>query len=208
MVIPKNWDEVEAKEVGDFTTLSLGGHICKILDVREYTSELSGNTSLKVAVDIAEGTEYDGYFKKQYEANTAEKKKWPSGAVKYLSLKEEQTAYLKGFIQAVKNSNPAAKITVEAGKELDCEQFKNKVIVGVFGWEEYENDKKEIKVATKLIQFRSLDKLNEIEIPKVKLISGEYVSVDDYEEFYKDKGGNKTNGNVNKVEITDEMLPF
>ena len=35
MLIPKNWDEVEAKEVGDFTTLSLGGHICKILDVRE-----------------------------------------------------------------------------------------------------------------------------------------------------------------------------
>lgn len=208
MLIPKNWNEVEAKEVGDFTTLSLGGHICKILDVREYTSELSGNTSLKVSVDIAEGNEYDGYFQKQFDNNTADKKKWPSGAVKYLSLKEEQTAYLKGFIQAVKNSNPAAKIVVEPGKELDCEQFKNKVIVGVFGWEEYENDKKEIKVATKLIQFRSLDKLNEIEIPKVKLISGEYVSVDDYEEFYKDKGGNKNNGNVNKVEITDEMLPF
>lgn len=208
MLIPKNWDEVEAKEVGDFTTLSLGGHICKILDVREYTSELSGNTSLKVSIDIAEGDEYDGYFQKQFDANTSKKKKWPSGAVKYLSLKEEQTAYLKGFIQAVKNSNPASKIVVEPGKELDCEQFKNKVIVGVFGWEEYENDKKEIKVATKLIQFRSLDKLNEIEIPKVKLISGEYVSVDDYEEFYKDKGGNKTNGNVNKVEITDEMLPF
>lgn len=197
MIIPKNWNEIEAKEVGDFTTLSLGGHICKILDVREYTSELSENTSLKVSIDIAEGDEYDGYFQKQFDANKSDKKKWPSGAVKYLSLKEEQTAYLKGFIQAVKNSNPTSKIVVEPGKELDCEQFKNKVIVGVFGWEEYENDKKEIKTTTKLTNFRSLDKLSEVKIPRVKLISGEMV---EYEEYQKSKNTS------NSRQLTDKEI--
>lgn len=202
MVLPNDYDKVEAKEAGEFTSLTLGAHICKILDVREYTSELSRNTSLQVSVDIAEGEEFDGYFKKQFDANNDDKKRWPSGAVKYLSLKPEQTAYLKGFITAVQHSNPSAKIIAEAGKELDLEQFKNKKIVGVFGWEEYENDKKEVKVATKLTQFRSLDKLNEIQIPDVKLLNGKYVSVDDYEEFYRDKN-NKTTG---AREVSDQEL--
>ena len=202
MIIPKNWNEIEAKEVGDFTNLTLGGHICKILDIREYTSELTGNTSLKVSVDIDEKSEFDGYFKKQYDNNTSSEKKWPSGATRYLSLKEEQTAYLKGFITAVQHSNSGSKIVVDAGKELDLEQFKNKKIVGVFGWEEYENDKKEVKVATKLLQFRSLDKLNEIQIPDVKLLNGEYVSVDDYEEYYKDR----KNKSIDSKTVSDEEL--
>ena len=206
-IIPKNWDEVESKEVGDFTNLTIGGHICKILDVREYTSEMTGNTSLKVSIDIAEGSEFDDYFRKQYDKNTLSEAKWPSGAVKYLSLKEEQTSYLKGFITAVENSNPGTKIKVTPGKELDYEQFKNKKIVGVFALEEYENDKKELKTATKLTQFRSLDKLDEIQEPKVKLLNGEYVTYDDYEEFYRDrkKSNNETKTNVT---ISDDMLPF
>ena len=47
------WDETEAKEFGEFENLELGGHEIVILDAREYTSEISGNTSLKVSVDIA-----------------------------------------------------------------------------------------------------------------------------------------------------------
>lgn len=205
-VIPSNWEEVESKEVGDFTNLTIGGHICKILNVKEYTSKESGNTSLKVSVDIAEGSEFDGYFQKQYDNNKLSEAKWPSGACKYLSLKEEQTSYLKGFITAVENSNPGTKIKAVPGKELDYKQFVDKKIVGVFALEEYENDKGEVKTATKLTQFRSLDKLHEIQEPKVKLLSGEYVTYDDYEEFYRDK---KKGGNKNTVtEVTDDMLPF
>lgn len=196
MVIPNNWNEIEAKEAEDFMSLTLGGHICKILDVREYTSELTGNVSLKVSVDIDEKSEFDGYFRKQYDNNNLSEKKWPSGAVKYLSLKEEQAPYLKGFITSVENSNNC-KIKVEAGKELDLEQFKNLKIAGIFGLEEYKNDKGEIKTATKLTNFRSLDKLNEIKIPKVKLISGEMV---EYEEYQKNRNTS------NSRELTDKEI--
>lgn len=196
MVIPNNWNEIEAKETGEFMSLTLGGHICKILDVREYTSELTGNVSLKVSIDIDEKSEFDGYFRKQYDNNNLSEKKWPSGAVKYLSLKEEQTPYLKGFITSVENSNNC-KIKVEAGKELDLEQFKNLKIAGIFGLEEYRNDKGEIKTATKLTNFRSLDKLNEIKIPKVKLISGEMV---EYEEYQKNRNTS------NSRELTDKEI--
>lgn len=207
MIIPNNWNEIEAKETGEFKNLTLGGHICEILDVREYTSELTGNTSLKVSIDIKENSEFDNYFKKQFDNNTLKDKKWPSSATKYLSLKEEQTAYLKGFITAVEKSNNC-KIKTEIGKELDYEQFKNKKIVGVFGWEEYMNNKKEKKVATKLLHFRSLDKLSEIEIPDVKLLNDEYVSIDDYEEFYKNKKEEAQLNIANTTVLTDDMLPF
>lgn len=207
MIIPNNWNEIEAKETGEFKNLTLGGHICEILDVREYTSELTGNTSLKVSIDIKENSEFDNYFKKQFDNNTLKDKKWPSSATKYLSLKEEQTAYLKGFITAVEKSNNC-KIKTEIGKELDYEQFKNRKIVGVFGWEEYMNNKNEKKVATKLLHFRSLDKLSEIEIPDVKLLSGEYVSIDDYEEFYKNKKEEAQLNIANTTVLTDDMLPF
>lgn len=204
MIIPKNWNEIEAKESGEFTSLSLGGHICKVLDVREYTSETSGNTSLKVSIDIAEGSEYDNYFKKQYDSNNLSERKWPSGAVRYLSLKEEQMSYLKGFFKSLENSNIGFKVNVESGKELDLKQFVGLKIVGVFGWEEYQNDKGEIKTATKLTQFRSLDKLNEIQIPKVRLLSGELV---DYEFYKNNKSTNRVESN-NVTTISDDMLPF
>ena len=105
MIIPSNWKEIESKESGEFMNLSLGGHACKILDVREYTSEVSGNTSLKVSIDIDENNEFKDYFKRQYDNNNLSEKKWPSGAVKYLSTKSEQMSYLKGFITAVEKSN-------------------------------------------------------------------------------------------------------
>lgn len=196
MIIPSNWNEIEAKEVGDFINLTPGGHICKILDIREHTSESTGNTSLKVSVDIEENGDFDGYFKKQYDNNMLSERKWPSGAVRYLSLKEEKTAYLKGFITAVEKSNNVK--LAEPDKELNYEKFKGLKIVGVFGLEEYENDKKEIKTTTKLTNFRSLDKLSEVKIPKVKLISEEMV---DYEDYIKNKN---TSNNIKKM--TDKEI--
>lgn len=196
MIIPSNWNEIEAKEVGDFINLTPGGHICKILDIREHTSELTGNTSLKVSVDIEENGDFDGYFKKQYDNNMLSERKWPSGAVRYLSLKEEQTAYLKGFITAVEKSNNVK--LAEPGKELDYTKFDNLKIAGVFGLEEYKNDKGEVKTTIKLTNFRSLDNLGEIKIPKVKLISGEMV---DYEDYIKNKN---TSNSVKKM--TDKEI--
>ena len=179
MIIPKNWEEIEAKEAGDYVNLSVGPHICKILDVHENFNEITGNTTLKVSVDIDENNEYKDYFKKMYDNDKSENKKWSNNATKYLSLKDEQLTYLKGFFKAVENSNNLT-LKIEKGKELNLEQFNGLKIVGVFGLEEYQNEKGEIKTATRLTQFRSLDKLDEIKIPKVKLLNGGYVDYDDY----------------------------
>ena len=54
------------------------------------------------------------------------------------------------------------------------------------------------------MQFRSLDKLNDIKIPKVRKLNGELV---DYEE-YKNSKNNSLAPFESSVEITDDMLAF
>lgn len=197
--------KAEAKEFGDFEVLDLGGHELIILDAREYTSEVSGNTSLKVSVDISGVDKQAGYFKKQYDEAKKNKKddkeeiKWPNGGVKYLSLKDEQIEYLKGFITAVENSNPGFKFDDNG----TWEQLKGKKIAGQFGLEEYIDSENKIRTATKLLRFRSLTKLGEITIPSVKTIDGDYVDFDDYMETRRNN-----NSNDDAIEISDEMLPF
>ena len=195
------WDKTEAKEFGDFETLALGSHEIVIMDAREYTSEFTGNTSLKVSVDIAGNDKQKGFFKNQYDENANSDKKWPSGAVKYLSLKDEQLAYLKGFITSLEKSNNNFKFNTKG----NWEQLKGLKLAGQFGIEEYKDNEGNIKAATKLVQFRSLDKLNEIKIPKVKLLDGSFMEYEDY----KNRSINIANDKSNDVvEINPDSLPF
>ena len=194
------WETTEAKEFGDFETLELGGHEVVIMNAEEYTSVITGNTSLKISVDIAGNDKQKGFFKKQYDENKDANKKWSSGATKYLSLKDEQIAYLKGFITALEKSNNNFKFDTNG----TWEQLKNLKVAGVFGLEEYEKEDKTIGTAIKLVQFRSLDKLNEIKIPKVKKIDGTFAEYEDY----KNNKSNSLAPFESSVEITDDMLAF
>lgn len=201
------YKNAEAKEFGEFENLELGGHEIVILDAREYTSDFSGNTSLKVSIDIAGNDKQAGFFKKQYDEAMKNKKegeevKWPTGATRYLSLKDEQLPYLKGFITAVENSNKGFKFNPDG----NWDQLKNLKLAGVFGLEQYENNDGEIKTATKLTNFRSLDKLSEIKIPRVKLLNGNYVEYD----TYKNQSANTAEEifGSDAVEISDDQLPF
>lgn len=194
------FNTTEAKELGEREVLELGGHELVIMDAREHTSEYSGNTSLKISVDVAGNDKQKGFFKKQYEENTAPDKKWSNSATKYLSLKDEQIAYLKGFITALENSNPSFKFNTKG----TWEQLKGLKIAGQFGLEEYRKQDGSIGTATKLIQFRSLDKLKDITIPKVRLLDGSLVEY----ELYKPTTGVANETAENEIVITDDLLPF
>ena len=197
------WDKTEAKEFGEYKNLDLGGHEIVILDAREHKSEFSGNISLKISVDISGNDKQKGFFKKQYDENTSADKKWPTGSVKYLSLKDEQLGFLKGFITTLEKSNPNFKFN----KKGTWEQLKNLKSAGVFGLEEYKKQDGTIGTATKLVQFRSLDKLNEIKIPKVKKLDGSLVEYEDYKETKTEKNNSNSFKEFSDlVEITDNLL--
>lgn len=200
---PNGYDNIQIN--GDFTPITLGGHKGVIMGVEEYTSESSGNTSLKVSVDTAKDDPQPNYFAEQYRNDTRADKKWSNSAIKYVSLKDDENCVkmLKAFITAVENSN--AGFVYNWDKEVD--QLKGKKVGLVFGLEEYKNDKGETKVTTKLNQFRSIDKIDNIKIPKVKLLDGSTVDYDDYKKKSNVEDETlKALGDI--VEISAEDMPF
>lgn len=195
----KKWEETEVVEYGEFTLLELGGHACIIRNADIYTGQ-SGNQSLRVQVDIDTTDKQAGYFQKQFDNDTRSDKRWPNGSTKYYSLKEENLGMLKALTTAVEKSNNGFKF------DMDESKLKGKKIAGVYGLEEYEKQDGTIGTVTKLVQIRSLDKLGEIKIPKVKKLDGTFV---DYNEYKKQKE-NATAEEVFGASIveTDPGMPF
>ena len=201
---PKAYDEININE--EFEKLELGGHKGIIIKAEEYTSDFSGKKSLKVYVDTASDDKQPGYFKKQYENDTRIDRKYPNGAIKYVPIGEEenQIKMLKSFLTCVENSN--TNYTYDWNKEVD--QLKGKKIGIVFGQEEYISQDGTTKLATKLNQFRSIDKVDNVQIPKVKLLDGSYVTYNDYMER-KENLSSKVNDLFGEVrEVRSEDLPF
>ena len=199
---PKIYDNVEVNL--EFMPISLGGHKGVIMGVEEYTNPISGNTSLKVSVDTAKDDTQPEYFAEQYRNDTRADKKWSNQAIKYVSLKEDENCVkmLKAFITSVENSNNG--FTYDWDKETD--QLKGKKVGLVFGLEEYTNNAGETKTIVKLNHFRSIDKVAETKIPRVKLLDNSFM---DYEE-YKNKPQSNTATDVfgsGVVEVS-ENLPF
>ena len=201
MIKPKLYDEININE--EFEKLELGGHKGIIIKAEEYTSDFSGKKSLKVYVDTASDDKQPEYFKKQYENDTRIDRKYPNGAIKYVPLGEEenQVKMLKSFITAYENSNGC-----QFDWNKDWEQLKGKKIGIVFGMDEYQNQTGELKTINKLREFRSIDKVDNIKIPKVKLLDGTYV---DYEEYTKSSSDKAKDLFGSDVVIDDSLeLPF
>lgn len=203
---PENYDQVEVKDF-DFVSIELAGHRGIIKIAEEYTSPVSYNTSLKITVDTDKNDKQPNYFSEQYKNDTRADKKWNNSAIKYVSLKDDENCVrmLKALITAVENSNQG--FTYDWNK--DVTQLNGKKIGLIFGLEEYNANDGTVKTIAKLTQFRSVDKVDEAKVPKVKLVDGStYV---DYEEYIASKktGSNSTDpfkdfGDV--VEINDSLL--
>lgn len=178
----KDFDKIEAKGMEDFKALQIGAYECKIINAVENYNDQSGKTTLKVMVDIASG-EYKDYFKKRYDSNTAIDRKWDNNATKYLAFEGENTSFFKGFITTVENSNVGYKWNWEEST------LRDKKIVGVFQYEQYEKQDGTKALKVRLTKFRSLDKLGEIKVSdSVKMLDGTYV---DYEEYMKKSNANE-----------------
>ena len=99
------------KSVNTSEPLPAGGYVAKILNakVEEYT----WGEKLVISFDIAEG-EYKDFFRKQYNENTREDKKWKGNF--RLTVPQEGNQYFEGqkrtfgnAIWAIEESNPGYK---------------------------------------------------------------------------------------------------
>lgn len=198
---PSNYDNIEVMEF-DYTPIELGGHKGIIMKAEEYTSPQSGKTSLRVSIDTAKDDKQPEYFKEQYKNDTRIDRRWSNSAIKYVPLGEEenQVKMLKAFITAYENSNGC-----QFDWNKNWEQLTGKKIGLVFGMEEYENQAGELKTVNKLREFRSIDKVDNIKIPKVKKLDNSYV---DYEEYINSKNNEPFSDFGNTVEFSENDLPF
>lgn len=103
----------EAKKEAEFSAgpkLPVGAYVCKVLGVKYEVGENGNSDRIAIQFDIAEGEQKD-FFKNQYEANTADDKKW-KGATRIYCPKDdgsEQDSWTKktfaGWTSAFEDSN-------------------------------------------------------------------------------------------------------
>lgn len=126
-----NYEHVRGYENGT-SQLPVGGYVLKITGVR-YESGTNGNSDrIVVAFDVNEG-EYAGFFKKRYDSDQSEDKKWKGTTTLYVPREDgsEQdewtTRKFKTFTNALEDSNKNYKWDWEESK------WKGLLIGGVFG---------------------------------------------------------------------------
>ncbi len=76
----------DAKKAAQYSAsekLPSGAYICKILNVKYENGENGNSDRIKIQFDVAEG-DYADFFKKQYDANTAEDKKFKGQTALYV----------------------------------------------------------------------------------------------------------------------------
>lgn len=105
----KQFSKFERKEQVEYELLPKGAYVIKLLNVKLEENKNKTGSYLKIAFDIAEG-EYAGFYKKAFENDTREDKKWNNDAVIYLGCPDDNSEQwlidtFNKFITAVEDSN-------------------------------------------------------------------------------------------------------
>ena len=168
---PQDFENVQAYT--GFTPLAPGGHICKIVNVEETKSQKGSKPMIVISIDTDKSDGQPSYFQEQYKNNNKVGKKWSNNAVTRQLVFDADGNTNKGFktfIETVEKSNNGFKVAWGDGFAA-C--FKNKLVGGVFGREEYMNDNTgECKFATKFQSFRTIEDIKTgVEVPADKLLN-------------------------------------
>lgn len=132
----KNYEGQKAEKTVSVNHLPAGGYVAKIVSAK--VEDYQWGSVVVVAFDIAEG-DFKGFFKKQFDDNPNEDKKWRG--VYRLTVPDENSKYFDGnrrtfnnFIYAMEDSNP--------NYHYDCDEkkFKDKMIGILFRNREWEMD--------------------------------------------------------------------
>lgn len=162
---PNDWETAQAY-TGESESLAPGGHIVRIMNMRQEMSR-NNKPMLVVSFDIDEGGEYDGFYKR---AHATKKKfdqnaKW-GGVIRYMLYAKDgmsTNSFFKGFVSAVEESNPGYKWN------WDERSMANKMVGMVFGEEEYRKNDGGIGVSVKAQQARSVQAIRDgVSVPERK----------------------------------------
>lgn len=191
----KQFKGYERKEQYEYEALPKNAYIISLLRVKEEANKDNTGTYLKIAFDIAEG-EFAGFYKKAFENDSREDKKWNNDAVLYINVPKDNSEQwmidnFNKFMTAVEDSNEGYHWN------WDENTLKDKLVGAKFCIEQSEYDGR-IYDHTKAKWFIAAQKIRDGKfgkLPNDKLIStkansgaGDFVNIPD--------------------NITDEEIPF
>lgn len=211
----KGYEEVKVNN-GFGERLKLGGHICKILEVKteQFTSKKDGKTyeTLVVKFDIESPDEQAGFYANKFTEDAAKdalNAKWRG--YHRISIPTDDSedfikSNFKAFTTSVEESNP--------GYEWHWEEntLVGKKFGGVFAFEEFVTEDGKTITMTKIRFVRSAEKVKDAAIPKVKLADKTYMEYDEYVEMKKAERAKSENTTSNSTSDAGTMsgddLPF
>lgn len=197
---PNNYDNTQA--AGEFTPVELGGHKLIIKQVTETTSK-NGKPMIVVLFDFAPDDKQPGYFMEQFKNDIRPDKKWPNQATNYILTEDSDgncNRSFKTFMTCVEHSNQG--FATQWGDNFG-QQFKNKLIGGVFGPQmDYYNDKELQKRV--LRWFISVDRIADATVPELS----ETQAYKNHKNGYSAGETPSGDGFMNVPDGVDEELPF
>ena len=162
---PQGYDAAAAY-TGESQQLPKGKYVCVIKQVAVQESR-NGNDQFVILYDIAEG-EQKGFFQKLFDADKTQN---PSGAkwrgVFKQYMEGKGLSWFKGIITSIERSNAFVFPWDKDGNE---KTLVGKKFGGIFRRRQYEADNGNRPVVTELFRIRSLDGLEEAEVPEDELL--------------------------------------
>ena len=192
-MIKKFGDYATTQAYTDGAALPKDGYVCKILNAQ--VKDGKKGQYIQIAYDIAEGP-YADHFKKIFDGNKNEDKKWSTYF--FLNIPNddgtEQDGWtkrsFKTFTNALEDSNEGYHF------DWDESKFKNKLIGGLFHYEEYQRNDGKVGKSTKMKNACSVAKIR----------SGSFKLPDD--KLINKPAANTTEDFMNIPDQIDEEIPF
>lgn len=211
-----DYEKTEVKTFEKREKIELGGHICKILEVKldTITSKKDGKTYnvLRIKFDIEEPDEQAGFYQRRYveeaqkDALNAKWKGNHSITIPSDSSEDFIKERWKGFLTSIEKSNPGVELDGTNG--FDENILVGKKFGGVFGLEEFTLPTDGRTITFTRIRFvRSTENIKDCQIPSVKLLDGTYVKYDEYMDSKADKENAEDNATETTISQVDD-LPF
>lgn len=195
---PQGYDEAPAY-TGEFASLPAGLYVCEILGVKQ--EEHNGHSRFVMQFDIAEGDQ-KGFYQKQYNAEKQMNQAAKYKGVHRQNMEEQGLPFFKGLMTSVERSNQGFHFPW--GTQGNEKTLVGKRFGAVMGREEFLTSDNQKRMATKIVQIRSIDGLKDAKIPEDKLLS------DPVPERAAGTQASQADGDgfINVPDDVDEELPF
>ena len=195
---PQGYDEAPAY-TGEFMQLPAGLYICEILGAKQ--EEYNGHDRFVMQFDIADG-EHKGFYQKQYNAEKATNQNAKYKGVHRQYMDSNSLPFFKGMMTSVERSNQGFHFPW--GTQGNEKTLVGKKFGAVMGREEFLTADGEKRMATKIVQIRSIDGLKDAKVPEDKLLDDAPAAGAPAPQ----QGETDKDGFMNIPDGIDEELPF